>query len=1820
MKIIKIAILILLCLFNVLLAETFIPEEKSLSVVSQNADKINLQLQVPELQIEDINNSNFKALSMQGASVTAETGFPELPVFSAWIAIPPKGDIEIKVTGGEVITKQGLVPKPVFATKDQEIANDYNKTVYSSASLYPANSYSYSQPQIMRDFRVVQITLNPVQYIAETQELKIQKQMEVEIEIKDRPGINEMADYNGYSYAFTNLYESMIANFAYYRDAVLAPQPARVLLIYGNNTDAVFIAKLNEFVAWKRQKGYEVNIVSTLETGGSSTQAIHNYIQSQYDNVSTRPDFIILLGDTNGSYTIPTYTEQFSGYGGEGDYPYTFLAGNDYLGDAFIGRISAENLSQLDVLFTKIYAVEKNVNVSGNAGAWLNKMLLIGDTSSSGISTIYINKFIKEIAKRTNPDYTFLENYSSGFAAYINSGFNQGVAFFNYRGYISMSGWSPSGSLINGNKLPHSTILTCSTGDFENDNATSEDLIRLGTSAAPAGAITAIGMSTSGTHTTFNNCLNAGIYDGIFTYGMRSMGEALLNAKLYIKQVYGSNHDTQANYFAHWCNLMGDPTVEVFTQIPDVFNLACADVLPLGSNLLDIEVTDSSGTGVENACVTLYSSAQNIIVGKVFTDSEGKATINISGGMLNELTVTVSRHNFKPFQKVVTIDPTGSLVYLNKIIFDDGTNGSYGNGDSFATAGETIALSLEIKNTTSATVPATTAILSADDPYITILNSESSFDAIGSNATLWSNSVFTFSIVNNLPPQHSVRFTLALTTADQNVYSFVFHTVIYNAFLLVHNYTITAGSNNILDPGEAGFLSLTIKNNSIAPVFDVYAELSSLNDLLTVSDSTSYVGSILGNSLGNTVEGFTVFARPILIPGMQMPLRLHLYNEWGFDQYAEFNIQIGQVNAHTPLGPDAYGYFIYDITDTAYPDCPVYEWIEINPSLGGSGTKITAFSDPGSSSDEGDQTGAITLQQIDLPFTFPFYGIDYNQITVCVNGFIVMGVTENGEFRNYHLPGGYGPSPMLAPFWDDLCLINDAGIYKYYDSQNHRFIIEYYKMRNGYNRSSLETFEVIFYDPVFYPTSMGQGMVKFQYQDFNNVDIGQGGYSPTHGNFCTVGIKDHTNTVGLEYTFNNQYANAAAPITNSSALLITTAPVLYESPFLILDEVIINDSNFNHIIEPGETVELGIELMNIGLSPATQVQLSAFCSSEYVVLMNAYSTYSNISGDSTEINNTPITLQIDANCPDGAEILINLHISISGNIWDFPVYITVHKPDIQYSGMYMNDCILGNGNGLIDPGETLDLIINFANNTPVSATNISGTITCLSEFVTIHNSSCIISSLLAGGISQAVYNITISPNVIVGNNLTFYLTYLADLTTIHNEQLVLSVGTTGMNADFENNNGNFVPNPSSNGWEWGVSTVAGAHSGTKVWGTRLNSPYPNNANYQLTTPSVYIGNNFMLEFWHYFNTEVNYDGGNVKISTNGGATWTLITPEGGYPASNLGVLNGPGYDGNSGGWVFARFNLSIYANQSVQFRFTFASDSGVTGDGWFIDDVRTTGFVEFAGKVFGTVTSGNPDIDFSKVNVQNSNSWITHPDVEGHYTFYLPIGVHSLSAFADGYQDSNSVEVTISLANPSAQQDFYLAYFAPVSGISYNVADSVLNLIWNPPSEPEFPLMHYEIYRRINAGAFALAGITNLPVYAETLEELGTDYYFYVVCVYSEGSSVPSEILHFNYITNNEDPLHPPLVTKLLNNYPNPFNPETNIRFTLQETAPAKLYVYNIKGQLVKKLIDEILPSGMHQIVWNGKDSNNRNVASGMYFYILESKNYSCMKKMLLLK
>lgn len=89
---------------------------------------------------------------------------------------------------------------------------------------------------------------------------------------------------------------------------------------------------------------------------------------------------------------------------------------------------------------------------------------------------------------------------------------------------------------------------------------------------------------------------------------------------------------------------------------------------------------------------------------------------------------------------------------------------------------------------------------------------------------------------------------------------------------------------------------------------------------------------------------------------------------------------------------------------------------------------------------------------------------------------------------------------------------------------------------------------------------------------------------------------------------------------------------------------------------------------------------------------------------------------------------------------------------------------------------------------------------------------------------------------------------------------------------------------------------------------------------------------------------------------------------------------------------------------------------------------------------------------------------------------------------------------------------------------------------------------------------------------------------------------------------------------KVYQNYPNPFNPETFISFYNPYEQSVKLTVYNLKGQKVKYLCDDVLSKGDHSFIWNGQDENNESVASGFYFYKVESKCKSSVKKMLLIK
>ena len=85
-------------------------------------------------------------------------------------------------------------------------------------------------------------------------------------------------------------------------------------------------------------------------------------------------------------------------------------------------------------------------------------------------------------------------------------------------------------------------------------------------------------------------------------------------------------------------------------------------------------------------------------------------------------------------------------------------------------------------------------------------------------------------------------------------------------------------------------------------------------------------------------------------------------------------------------------------------------------------------------------------------------------------------------------------------------------------------------------------------------------------------------------------------------------------------------------------------------------------------------------------------------------------------------------------------------------------------------------------------------------------------------------------------------------------------------------------------------------------------------------------------------------------------------------------------------------------------------------------------------------------------------------------------------------------------------------------------------------------------------------------------------------------------------------------------NYPNPFNPSTTIGYQLPMAAQVRLEIYDLMGQRVKTLVQDVEPAGYHRMMWDSLDDAGRPVAAGVYFYRLQAGEFTQARKLLLLK
>ncbi|MBK7378272.1 MAG: hypothetical protein IPJ03_04610 [Ignavibacteriales bacterium] len=334
------------------------------------------------------------------------------------------------------------------------------------------------------------------------------------------------------------------------------------------------------------------------------------------------------------------------------------------------------------------------------------------------------------------------------------------------------------------------------------------------------------------------------------------------------------------------------------------------------------------------------------------------------------------------------------------------------------------------------------------------------------------------------------------------------------------------------------------------------------------------------------------------------------------------------------------------------------------------------------------------------------------------------------------------------------------------------------------------------------------------------------------------------------------------------------------------------------------------------------------------------------------------------------------------------------------------------------------------------------------------------------------------------------------------------------------------------------------------------------------------------------------------------------------------------------GFVFGINNNSV-ANNSV----TYSSKGFRTGDN--------------PSSIFRYNNSWNNDVNYSGFTPDSTNlsvdPMIANDDsTKGDLDFHLQMFSPLIDAGDPNILDKDGSRSDIGLWGGPYGEKYTYRDLAPKpsSNLTAVMDSGLVKLTWNKNTEADF--YHYRVYRDtvpdFMYGTTKIIAVLSDTVYFDDPPQkfISGNYYYKITALdNTEHQSAPSEEAHIN-ITGI--PEAPPVVIdhyQLLNNYPNPFNPSTKIPYRLIKPGYVKLYVYDIKGEVVKLLVNGYQNSGYYEVEFNpnqaererGKLSGegfatgyNDDIATGIYIYQIMVRGegdipvFSDMGKMILLK
>lgn len=426
----------------------------------------------------------------------------------------------------------------------------------------------------------------------------------------------------------------------------------------------------------------------------------------------------------------------------------------------------------------------------------------------------------------------------------------------------------------------------------------------------------------------------------------------------------------------------------------------------------------------------------------------------------------------------------------------------------------------------------------------------------------------------------------------------------------------------------------------------------------------------------------------------------------------------------------------------------------------------------------------------EIPFHFPFYGKEYNKIYVHVDGYIMFKddilpwpyiVDEFTLFKNTRCIAPHMAKPLVLSSGDGMwyesgleyvTLRWKASVYDFTGTTDLNFAVRlHYNGKIEYFYGDMQSVSWLYWMSGISDGSMEDyhlsGISNTYGFPPNTKVVFEPGNIITDFQITDDGILNGTPTHPYEAV------NIKFQVTDQNGLSsVKNIPFSTDGVNSIVFRNVIIESGGDNIIEPGETVNLGVVIENLGPNTYTDATITLGNSDPLITMLDLTEQIGTIMPGQILTLQNAFQFDISADLDNNHPIVFTTHVDANGEEFNSHIYLTGYAPLLIYQGFSIDD---GN-NGLLDPGETADLFVNIFNAGGGKSYNLDANITCSDPFITLNSNQNSIATLQPQQTGLLAFNFTCSPSTPFGHAATIYFTASDDYGNLITKSIVVTIG------------------------------------------------------------------------------------------------------------------------------------------------------------------------------------------------------------------------------------------------------------------------------------------------------------------------------------------------------------------------------------------------------------------------------------------------------------